>query len=170
MLTQERVRELLVYNAKTGIFRWRKNAGRYGRIPAGTLAGGRTKEGYLRIGVDGVCYFATRLIWVYVHGHFPPDQVDHRNRNPSDDRLSNLRLATQSQNKANSRLYRNNSSGFKGVSYERARDSWVAFIKFGGERRKWLGRYKTKEAAYAAYCVASKEIHGEFSNPEKRQT
>lgn len=131
------------------------------------MAGGPNKEGYWYVYLDGRSYFSPHLVWLYVHGVWPTDTIDHRNRRTGDDRIGNLRIATASQNKANSSLYRNNTSGFKGVSYERARDSWVAFITSDGKKRKWLGRFKTREEAFAAYCEAAREIFGEFASPER---
>jgi hypothetical protein len=86
--------------------------------------------------------------------------VDHVNGNPTDNRKSNLRLATNAENLRNRKRHSNNKSGFKGVSREGNR--WCASIKFC--RRKYrLGSFPTPEMAHAAYCAKARELHGEFA-------
>ena len=167
MLTSARLRELLHYDPSSGEFRWRQPVGRYGRIPIGSLAGGVSPEGYRYIWIDGTLYRASRLAVLYMTGKWPKDQVDHRNRKPADDRWENLREATQSQNKANSSLYSNNTTGMKGVYFDpspgRAAKPWRAKAKVNG-KRQWLGRFATKKEAYAAYCAAVKNEYGDFAS------
>lgn len=89
-------------------------------------------------------------------------EVDHRNGNGLDNRRSsNLRLATPAQNQHNQRLSRSNTSGFKGVCWDKGAGKWMAYINLGGKGR-YLGRYETPELAHAAYAAASAELHGEF--------
>lgn len=159
MLTQKLLKALLTYEPETGVFR-RHSGGRAG--PPGSIAGRLHPEGYRYIFVSGKQYRAARLAVLYMTGSWPPDQVDHRNRNTSDDRWSNLRLATQSQNKANSSMYRNNTSGFTGVYWDADRGHWRAKTKING-KRKWLGRFKTREEAHAAYLAAVTKTFGEFA-------
>ena len=93
----------------------------------------------------------------------PPDdmQVDHRSGDGLDCRRANMRWATRAQNNHNQRISRNNTSGFKGVSWDDDRQKWMAGIVVGGKRIH-LGRFVTPEAAHAAYCEASEIYHGEF--------
>lgn len=87
--------------------------------------------------------------------------VDHRSPSETlDNRKQNLRFSTYGQNRANSRLGKNNTSGFRGVT--KYPNGWRAFIK-KNKKSIYLGCYKTPEDAYAAYCKAAKEIHGEFA-------
>ena len=89
--------------------------------------------------------------------------ADHINGNPLDNRrLANLRPASRSQNNCNRRRQRNNSSGYKGVSWHQGRQRWEAIIQANG-KRKDLGGFSTPEAAYAAYCLAATKMHGEFA-------
>ncbi len=88
-------------------------------------------------------------------------QVDHRHGNGLDNRRSNLRVATGLQNSRNARIRKDNSSGFKGVSWNKSARKWHARIKVDGSRIN-LGNYETPEAAHAAYAKASAELHGEF--------
>jgi len=163
------VRALLDYDKETGILSWRNPSGRYGRIPAGTPAGTLNKEGYRYVVVEGRHYRASRLIWFHVTGVWPPSQVDHIDRNPSNDKWSNLRLATGSQNKANNRKYQSkNSAGMpKGVQLMQGRRSvrYRAIATKDGKRIH-LGYFDTPETAHAAYRKASEELHGEFASSE----
>lgn len=95
--------------------------------------------------------------------HPPSDlQVDHIDMNGLNNRRSNLRLATQSQNQHNRRRQCNNTSGLKGVCPpERKRDGWRARISING-KQKLLGYFPTKELAHQAYCEANAALHGEY--------
>lgn len=99
---------------------------------------------------------------IYLHSVIAPDCTDHINGNGLDNRKANLRPATRSQNGANSRLSSRSTSGYKGVSYDRARGSWKAQIGFRGENR-FLGRYPTAEQAAAAYDAAAQELFGAYA-------
>src|SRR3990167_11542796 len=144
LLTQARLKELLFYDAGIGVFTWRPRWGRGGCLTP-YVAGTLNPEGYRRIQIDGLIYQASNLAWLYVTGEWPSRQLDHRNLNPSDDRFSNLRLATQTQNKANSGLYRNNKLGVKGVRLHR-NGRYEARIRVDG-KLIYLGCRKTIEDA-----------------------
>ncbi|MGW8565640.1 AP2 domain-containing protein [Isoptericola sp. NPDC055881] len=88
--------------------------------------------------------------------------VDHINGNGLDNRRANLRPATHADNMHNYRRPRHNTSGFKGVSWRKAKGAWVANIKLHG-RQRYLGAYATREEAARAYDVAALELHGEFA-------
>lgn len=87
--------------------------------------------------------------------------VDHINGNPLDNRKCNLRLATASQNMHNKRMQKNNTSGFKGVHWDKNKRKWQANIKIG-DKRRFLGGFDTAEEASCAYKNAAKQLHGEF--------
>lgn len=95
--------------------------------------------------------------------------IDHWNRNKLDNRRSNLRLATHSQNLCNRGPEKKNTSGLKGVSWVPKRGKWLAQICFRGVHKN-LGRFQTKELAAAAYAEAAVRIHGAFAGvtPEPR--
>ena len=88
--------------------------------------------------------------------------VDHRNGDSTDNRRSNLRLATLSENNRNMGLSSRNTSGFKGVSYYASRNKYRAYIKLNGNR-KHLGYFETAEDAAEAYDEAARKLHGEFA-------
>lgn len=90
-------------------------------------------------------------------------EVDHINRNGLDNRRENLRIATRSQNNGNTKIPSHNTSGVKGVSYDKDRNLWAAHIKTHG-RKKFLGRFGTKEEAASAYDRAAAQHFGEFAN------
>lgn len=90
------------------------------------------------------------------------DDVDHKNLNTLDNRRENLRLATRSQNRANGKLQRNSTSGYKGVTFDKASGKWIAQIKYQG-RRYHLGICNTPEEAHQLYCVAATRLYGEFA-------
>lgn len=88
--------------------------------------------------------------------------VDHRNGDGLDNRRSNLRPATRSENARNRRPHRNNSSGFKGVSFHITKRRWGAAIKAGGLQQH-LGYFPSSEATARAYDAAAVELHGAFA-------
>lgn len=95
-------------------------------------------------------------------GDDPPDEIDHRDLDPSNNRWANLRAANHSENGCNKAKPANNTSGFKGVYWDRWSGRWKAQIKVGG-RRRHIGRYDTREEAAAAYRVKARDLHGEFA-------
>ena len=88
-------------------------------------------------------------------------EVDHINGNPLDNRKENLRIATHQQNLFNSKISKNNKSGYKGVCWQRGK--WQASIKVKG-KQKYLGVYKDKKIAALAYNIASIGFYGKFAN------
>jgi hypothetical protein len=89
--------------------------------------------------------------------------VDHINGIRTDNRRANLRICTQAQNQRNRGAQRNNSTGYKGVSFISRENRYHAAIKVNG-KTKALGNFGTAEEAHAAYCAAALELHGEFAN------
>lgn len=143
-LTPERLRELLHYNPNTGIFTWKVR--RNQRATAGSEAGHREAKGYVSICIDGNDFKAHRLAWLYVHGCWPKNQIDHKNQAKHDNRIDNLRDATQSENLANTNLRTTNTSGFKGVHFDTRAGKWRAQICVDGKRVN-LGSFESMEDA-----------------------
>lgn len=163
MISHSRLLEVLKYDPKNGEFIWlvapRKNT------PAGSIAGSLKPDGYIRITIEGIRYQAHRLAWFYMHGVWPPEKVDHENRVRSDNRKSNLRLATHSQNLANSCRPSHNTSGFKGVSWNRAMNKWLAQIQADGQNTN-LGYFSDPKEAHQAYVDAARQLYGEYARAE----
>ena len=154
MITQSRIKEILNYNEETGVFTWKIRCGCRGIV--GTIAGSIDREGYVKIGVLGGNYLAHRIAILYVYGAFPEFDTDHINGVKGDNRLSNLRCATRSENKQNIRKPQSdNKTGVLGVSKKRGR--WIAQIKVAGVK-KHLGVFDTPELAHSAY-LSAKRIH-----------
>lgn len=168
MLTQERLKELLIYDPETGVFTWIGTTAR--RINNGDEAGYARKpnESLLRyriIHVDYRLQYAHRLAWLYVTGAFPVDQIDHVDGNGLNNRWDNLRACSDGQNKRNTKRPKTNTSGFKGVSFFHQRQKWRAYISLDG-RQTHLGLFDTLEKARAARTSAATIFHGEFARSE----
>ncbi|MCO5355084.1 HNH endonuclease [Acidovorax kalamii] len=156
-----RVRALLSYDANTGVFTWA--VGFRGAF-AGTVAGSLTSNGYVRITIDDRSYMAHRLAWLHVFGVWPAQELDHINQVKTDNRIANLREVTRSENQQNRKIQKNNKSGYRGVSWEAGRGRWRAQIALEGKLRI-IGRYRSEEEAYAAYCKAAEEMHTHRPQP-----
>jgi hypothetical protein len=171
--TPEELRKLLRYEPETGKLFWLPRPEdtfpdkryaltwnkRYAGAEAFKTADG---NGYLQGAVHGVVYKTHRVIWAIVTGEWPKDEIDHRNRNRSDNRWKNLREATRSENMQNAGVRSDNKSGYKGVCWDRNKMKWLAQITIGGDSR-FLGLFETKELAADAYREASKAHFGEFA-------
>lgn len=161
MLTLARLREVLRYDPESGLWTWLVD--RSPKVSAGVPAGYPSTGGYIQIYIDGAYYMAHRLAWFYVNGEWPPRRLDHENRTPADNRWINLRLATRSQNAANSKVRRNNELGLKGVVRTlRKHKPFRAMVTKKG-RRVHVGYFKTPEQASAAYFKKAQELFGEFA-------
>lgn len=160
MLTAARLREVLDYNPETGEFRWRVTLSR--RALAGSVAGCLDPDNYIKIRVDGTLYLGHRLAWLYVYGEFPASRLDHKNVKRDDNRITNLRPASGSQNSANRGLDKNNTSGAKGVYWRPLRNKWQAMIQKDG-RQRHLGYFDNRDDGAAAYLSAAKTLFGEFA-------
>lgn len=152
-LTAEQLREILHYDPETGIFTWKVRTSR--RVKVGDVAGCTGGNGYLRIRVCSRKYQAHRLAWLYVNGTWPKDQLDHINRNRSDNRISNLRDVTNKQNHQNRSKSSNNTSGHPGVSWHKRYSKWQARIRHN-YKLIHLGYFDTKEEALSARKAAEK--------------
>lgn len=159
-LTQESLRSMLLYDPETGIFTWR--ACRTSLVAAGSVAGSMDTKGYVKISIAPRVYAAHRLAFLYMLGRWPHDQVDHADKNKSNNRWANLRDATQSQNVGNQSLRKSNSSGFKGVYWHKRDRNWQAQIMLAG-RSKSLGAFDCPAAAHFSYVVAAQSKYGEFA-------
>lgn len=164
-ITRERLNELLYYDAISGNFTWivARNS-RGGKIKIGSMAGSLSHYGYVDIRIDGNLFKAHRLAWFLVHSEWPETDIDHINRDKSDNRISNLRLAGRSQNNVNSGIPRNNTSGYKGVWWHKSNERWVAETKFSG-KKVCFGYFRSKEDAAAARSVGMVKLFGEFAIP-----
>lgn len=160
-ITQDELKRVLSYDPDTGDLTWRVTLSN--RAPAGRKAGTKNEIGYMQLSVHGREYLAHRLIWFYVHGRWPEQDVDHKNTNRADNRLDNLREATRAQNLQNANRKSNNTSGFKGVSWSSRRQKWIVTIKGPGIKQRCIGQYADKATAARAYKEAAEFYFGEFA-------
>lgn len=155
-LTQKRLKDVLGYDPYTGIFTWQIRTGRRSHI--GDIAGGIDKStGYWRINIDKKKYHAHRLVWLYMTGAFPNNEIDHINRNRNDNRFVNLRDVTRSENAQNQNGIRS-SSGLRGVSWNKRDNCYSAKINANGKQYH-LGSFDDKQKACDVYMVAKINMH-----------
>ncbi len=133
-ISYESLIELVSYDPMTGLFINRVNRGKKAR--AGELSGHRRKNQagveYAHITINGRCYVAHQLAWLYVYGKFPDEQIDHINGIGTDNRIANLRECNPSQNMENIGISKKNTSGFIGVHFDKSQKKWVASVKKNG--------------------------------------
>ena len=123
------------------------------------MAGCLNVHGYVSIQVNSKVYLAHRLAWIYVHGSFPKDQIDHINSDKTDNRICNLREANQHQNNENQRKPRSdNTSGYLGVSWDKQVDKYKAQIRIDG-KTKYIGHFKQAKVAHEAYIKVKRKVH-----------
>ena len=161
-LTANRARELFTYDKETGFLIRKIKAG---SANAGDISGCPDTCGRLQTRVDGHRYRTHRLIWLIVTGNFPEYEIDHINRIPTDNRWSNLREATRFGNTQNVGVRRDNTSGFKGVTFENGK--WKARCRAYGVKYS-LGCYSTPEEASAKYEEFAQSKFGDFYNKNAR--
>ena len=149
----KRLREIVDYDPETGILRWKKRNG--------NIVGSRHSQGYRETRIEGHRCYVHRIIWQYVYGSTPKNQIDHINGDRSDNRLCNLREATQQQNSGNMKIRSNNKTGIKGVCKSRKGNKWLAYIHLNYKTR-YLGTFNNPERAHAAYLNAASKAFSEF--------
>lgn len=155
-MTSDELKNVLTYDPETGVFTWLRPKS-YGLGLTGEAAGHKAADGYIRIEVLGKKYLAHRLAYLYMTGHFPQNVIDHINRVKSDNRWSNLRPATQKQNRNNSKVG-SSKSGFKGI---RQRPSGKYEVRVD---EKYYGVFESLAKAVDRSNLIRDSLHGEFSN------
>jgi hypothetical protein len=164
--------EALSYDPHTGLLLWKARpdyhfasaAGqrRWNDLLAGRPAGSLGSRGYVSVRIGAHRYAAHRIAWLLTHGHWPAEFLDHINLNKADNRLSNLRECSHSQNMANCSMRSNNSLGFKGVTFDPRNQKYSAKIQHKG---RWyhLGAFDAPAAAHAAYTAKSLQLNVNFA-------
>jgi hypothetical protein len=156
-LTIELVTSLLRYDPSNGHFYWIANRkGRMGK--PGRIAGSKNgRLGYVVICVAAHHVYAHRLAWFVTHGNWPSGNIDHINGDPKDNRIANLRICNQSQNNANAKPNRRNTSGYRGVCFDKSRNKYVCRVG-----KKHVGRFDTPTEAASAYQREARLAYGDF--------
>lgn len=167
------VRGLLSYEPATGVFLWRERTpahfdskhpwewkkwnAKYANQPAGSL-----QRGYIKINLGGDMVYAHRLAWLLSYGEPVPPEIDHINGNRTDNRIANLRGADRSGNSRNSGIRRDNTTGAKGVTFDKATGKFRVTVSINGKHHR-LGRFVTLKEAVTARREAAERLHGEFA-------
>ena len=158
LISHKALQSLLDYDPNTGQFTWKVD--RRPNIKAGDVAGTVKPTGYIAIMISRKMYSASRLAWFYSYGTWPVNTIDHKDRQPGNNRLSNLQDVPIKVNCENKGLYSNNQSGFNGVIYRKKVGKFQAFVT---HNYKWtsLGYYSTAEEAGKVSAAARDAL---FSN------
>jgi len=169
-LTQEYLKECLIYNPETGIFIWKerplshfKNShglniwnSKWSNKESGGL---KCDSGYLSITIDDKSYYAHRLAFLYMEGYLPENLVDHIDRNRANNKWKNLREASQRCNLQNCNLSKANKSGVTGVTWRKSNNKWRSIISINS-KNKYLGTFENLDEAIRA------RYQEEVNNPE----
>lgn len=154
-LNREIVRELLHYDPETGVFTWLARGERWfktardcqswntrysGKRAGRVLTFPKTGYQYRGIRVLGRDCKEHRLAWLYMTDEPLPSEIDHKSRDGTDNRWSNLRSSTRANNSRNRSMPRNNTSGITGVTWHKPTGRWLAGCKINGVRHN-LGRF-----------------------------
>lgn len=156
-MDKHKLREYFVYDEELGLLYW--NIRKSG-VPFGQVAGciSEFNEGRRCVGIDNKIYRHSRLVWVYHHGELPDDlEIDHRDRDPTNDRIENLRIANRQQNTRN-RKYKKRDLP-RGVQLH-GRKFKVRY--WNGETNEYVGLFDSVEEADRAWKARATKEHGEF--------
>ena len=158
----EQLRQWLRYDPETGDVVWLVK--RCGRVRLGYPVRKPDKYGYYNITLDRLPHRLHNVIWALYYGEWPPAgmEVDHINLCKTDNRITNLRLATKSQQRGNTAKEANTSSQYKGVCWEKSRGLWRSAIMVNG-KSIFLGRFLDEYEAHLAYRQAADKYFGEFA-------
>ena len=169
MITQEYLKSILDYDPLTGVFTWKErqicdfNCERLRNgwnTKYSFKSAGRIKnDGYIQIGINGKRHAAHRLAWFYIYGEWPKNDIDHINGFRNDNRLSNLREATRGENMQNqNETHKNSNCKYLGVYFCNRSKRFVSLIGVNN-KKKYIGKFSTPEAAHEAYLKAKRELH-----------
>lgn len=169
MFSVDELRSRFSYDPETGVITRKTSDPRVKRWISGGIAGSINGQGYREIKIDGKTVGAHRIAWAIFYGEDAPQYIDHINRDPSDNRISNLRPATKSQNGANRSALSNNKCGIKGCYFVKSKSPylpgrWRAQCRVN-KKLIDLGRYLTIEEAQAAYNEFAKSAFAEYHVP-----
>jgi hypothetical protein len=166
-LTQDKARELFEYHEDGYLIRKISGQGRANK--AGSKVGnysaknlGKRNARYVTTKINGQHWCVHKLIYLWHHGYVP-DQLDHINRDTLDNRIENLRPATNSQNASNRKLFSNNTSKVKGVYWHKYTKKWFVYVDIN-KQRKNIGYFDDFEFAELAAIEARIKYHGSYAN------
>lgn len=152
LISDTDIRDLFSYNQELGELIWKIQPCKW--IFVGDKAGSKRKDGYIEVGLQRKRYLLHRLIFFYHYGYFPK-LIDHIDRDQTNNRIENLREATRKVNAYNCGTPKNNTSGYRGVSWCKAQSKWTA-------RYKHLGKY-----LFLGYFDSIEEAHNKRTSFER---
>lgn len=158
MITQAELKELIIYNKDTGNF-YRAKSNKLITVKP-------DKDGHLRFKVKNIRLFAHRVAWLYETGSFPKLCIDHIDGNPANNKFNNLREATPKENSRNSKMFKTNTSGVKGVYWHKGKSRWYAHCRVDNKRH-YVGVFKNILDAEKAVNAFREKHHGAFANHGK---
>ena len=158
IISQEYLKSIFTY--ESGCLYWKIKVG--ARAAIGSKAGCEHSNGYIGIGLNEKSYLAHRLIFLIEKGYLP-EFLDHADGDKLNNRIENLRECTKSQNRQNSKTSKHNTSGTKGVDWNKRVQKWRARICVNG-KSKFLGFFNEIETAELALKIERVRLHGAFAN------
>jgi len=154
--SQEELKEIFEYDPLTGLLTWKQGRS---NVVAGSKVGTINNRGYSLCTINSKSFRINRLIWILMFGHIPEGYyIDHMNGVKSDNRLQNLRLATNSENQQNRSCPKNSTSGYRGVTWHKQMLKWMSRICHN-KKRITIGFYDTAEEAYKAYLEYANNLY-----------
>lgn len=167
--------QCFTYNPESGVLTWKVRPRDhfasewswtvFNKTWAGNETGTPSKHGYLKVCLNGKTLLAHHIVWCLCTGDWSTTELDHIDGVPQNNRIENLRQATDSQQAINRGKPKNNTSGFKGVYWHQPANRWYAQITKEG-KTKHLGFFDNPEQAHLVRLVAAEQIHGEYARSE----
>ena len=159
MITQDQVKDLFDY--RDGELYWKISVA-HRKAKIGDKAGGVNSKGYLLTRINGVKYYNHRIIFLWHYG-WVPEKIDHKDTNPSNNKIDNLRPATSFENGWNMRISKKNTSSVKGVGWDKRVKKWHVRIRFNHKLNSF-GLYHDIEVAKFIAETMRYKYHGKFAN------
>ncbi len=160
-MNQDELKNLLHYDDETGLLYWKTKCAR--NVKIGDVAGtNKHWSNYIFIRINNKIYPAHKLVWLYHHGVYPSGCIDHVNGIRNDNRIDNLRHATRAQNSQNMRMFKSNTSGVKGVDWQKGSQKWRVRLQVNHNRID-IGSFYCLELAELVANEARAKYHKEFA-------
>lgn len=158
----EVLQTFLTYDPLTGILAWKPGLPYAKQRQAGKAAGTMSKGGYLRTSISRRMYSNNRIAWKMHYGTDPVGVVDHEDGDKLNNKIANLRDASQGKNTYNQVRRTDNTTGYKGVVFSKRRGVFVVNLKVRGVKIK-SPQFNTPEAANDFVRAERERLHGEFT-------